>query len=67
MLRFPELGVTENLLPLNIWFFFPIISRAPNLQFDFYLAINQVIERMDASSKAGRNGNETLIHKIRMK
>lgn len=67
MLRFPELGVTENLLPLNICFFSPIISQVPNLQFDFYPAINQVIQRMDASSKAVRNGNETLIHKIRTK
>lgn len=69
MLRFSELGVTENLLPLNFFFFFPssIISQAPNLQFDFYPAVNQVIQCMDASSKAVRNGNETVIHRIFLK
>lgn len=65
VLRFPELGVTENLLPLNFFFFSSsIVSQAPNSQFDFYPAVNQVIQRMDASSKAVRNGNETVIHRI---
>lgn len=59
MLRFPELGVTENLLPLNI--FFSIISQAPNSQLDFYPAVNQMFQRIDALSKAVKNGKETLI------
>lgn len=45
VLSFPELGVTENLLLLNVCFFVfvTIISQAPNVQLDFYPAVNQVI------------------------
>lgn len=42
-------------------FFFSIISQAPNSQLDFYPAVNQMFQRIDALSKAVKNGKETLI------
>lgn len=42
-------------------FFFSIISQAPNSQLDFYPAVNQMFQRIDALSKAVKNEKETLI------